>query len=65
MAATMVAAASSMAAARPVGRFGGANALRAAPLRASRASRQNIRVQSAADVKFNYDTKVFKKELVK
>ena len=61
MAATM--AAGSMAATRAVTRSGAANALRVAPLRASRAARAALAVQAAA-VKLEYPTKVFPKELV-
>jgi hypothetical protein len=46
------------------GRLGAPNVLRAVPVRVTRATRlAGMRV--AAAVKFDYDTKVFKKELVK
>ena len=45
-------------------RLGSANALRAIPVRGIRASR-SLSTQVAAAVQFDYDTKVFKKELVK
>ena len=45
-------------------RIGSANALRVVPVRGFRAGR-NLSMQVAAAVKFDYNTKVFKKELVK
>lgn len=45
-------------------RVASANALRAAPVRGFRAGR-SMSLQVAAAVQYDYDTKVFKKELVK
>jgi len=45
-------------------RLGSANVVRAVPARGFRASR-SLGMQVASAVKFDYDTKVFKKELVK
>jgi hypothetical protein len=54
----------SLSAAIQAPRLGSANIVRAVPARGSRAGR-NLGMQVAAAVQFDYDTKVFKKELVK
>lgn len=54
----------SLSAAIQAPRLGSGNVVRAVPARGSRAGR-NLGMQVAAAVQFDYDTKVFKKELVK
>jgi len=54
----------SLSAAIQAPRLGSANVVRAVPARGFRAGR-NLGLQVASAVQFDYDTKVFKKELVK